>query len=729
MRAPGSAESMRWESFQRQVAGGEFDLSALTETDRTVLDSAGVDLRKLERSSGGDKKLRDPGALRALFRELDGADGKRDGVVVLREQGPSPEAPATSTDARRALATLMKVYQRGRGMDRNEFVQTFSGGTFAIERLTSLPAEQRALLKSSGVLAKLVQRAHGDMQAKLNDAQLRALFDLLEHRHDKDGSYETIRLDQTIDPALLGPQLAELCGPEVAGVTKRTAVGELVAALRVLYAPAAGSPGPSAPTPAIASAKRDPVVPAPAPTSSEASAPSAPLRLTGKLDRDEFIDQLRGARIHLDTLAPPEREQLVALGIDVAKLARLSGRRDARALEGQDAIGRVFDSLAGPTTRKRAATLDLGDVTPGSPGARAREVLAVLTPHIEQRATVGMHDFVETFARGELRREDLQRLAPELAELGVSVDELLRLAPHGRLEGQVALQALFKLLLKVEGGARGFGGALVLQSQQHGTTSLTAAGKVVQKLAGVLRPYEQQPRAYEDATRALTVPPGSSWAPPISLAHQGQRDEGCYVAAEAMVRQAVSARTRLAGPYEAHYMAQYENEHGHVAGRKADFEAGRTYIDQALDAGAPVLVGVSRFERPDAKGLINEAITDHFVVIYGRERDPETGAIRYLFLDPATKDPSRAKGWFLVDAETGVMFLDRKCPVAKGVKIADQGYQVTQVRHYLGAPQLARKPGAKAKPSSAPPPAPGPTSFKVATGLEPGPRPRHRVGV
>ncbi|MCB9730439.1 MAG: hypothetical protein H6744_21770 [Deltaproteobacteria bacterium] len=69
------------------------------------------------------------------------------------------------------------------------------------------------------------------------------------------------------------------------------------------------------------------------------------------------------------------------------------------------------------------------------------------------------------------------------------------------------------------------------------------------------------------------------------------------------------------------------------------------YIDAELDAGRPVVVGASYKEaRYNVDGL-----TDHFVVIDGRVT--VGGQLRYTLLDPATRDPERARAWFIVGPE------------------------------------------------------------------------------
>ena len=54
-------------------------------------------------------------------------------------------------------------------------------------------------------------------------------------------------------------------------------------------------------------------------------------------------------------------------------------------------------------------------------------------------------------------------------------------------------------------------------------------------------------------------------------------------------------------------------------------------IDRHLEAGRPIIVGVNH--TINYKGGINEGTTDHFVVIYGRGHDPETGRYYYNYYE------------------------------------------------------------------------------------------------
>lgn len=55
-------------------------------------------------------------------------------------------------------------------------------------------------------------------------------------------------------------------------------------------------------------------------------------------------------------------------------------------------------------------------------------------------------------------------------------------------------------------------------------------------------------------------------------------------------------------------------------------------IDRHLEAGRPIIVGVNH----KIGQIINEKTTDHFVVIYGRVYDSETGYYHYLYYDVCT---------------------------------------------------------------------------------------------
>ena len=108
----------------------------------------------------------------------------------------------------------------------------------------------------------------------------------------------------------------------------------------------------------------------------------------------------------------------------------------------------------------------------------------------------------------------------------------------------------------------------------------------------------------------------------------------CFKASKAMAAQ---LGAEVLGPDQRIQVATGENSDGSVRADAAQAAAGRSYVDEQLDSGRPVVVGVSH------KGNYNgnvDRITDHFVVITGRGTDAD-GSTYYTFNDPATSHASK----------------------------------------------------------------------------------------
>ncbi|WP_375760084.1 LysM peptidoglycan-binding domain-containing protein [Corallococcus exercitus] len=151
-------------------------------------------------------------------------------------------------------------------------------------------------------------------------------------------------------------------------------------------------------------------------------------------------------------------------------------------------------------------------------------------------------------------------------------------------------------------------------------------------------------------------------------------DTACFKAAVAM---AGAKGANVLGPDRRIQVGKSENGVGalNVDSKKA--AEGRKYIDQQLEAGKPVVVGVSHKDASyNADGL-----TDHFVTITGRGVD-DKGRTYYTFHDPGTTNASKGKDTnpnnrFYVDDKTGNMYRPGKA--ANGY-VTDRHYDVAMVR-------------------------------------------------
>ncbi|GMU01876.1 hypothetical protein KH5H1_59960 [Corallococcus caeni] len=151
-------------------------------------------------------------------------------------------------------------------------------------------------------------------------------------------------------------------------------------------------------------------------------------------------------------------------------------------------------------------------------------------------------------------------------------------------------------------------------------------------------------------------------------------DTACFKAAVAM---AGAKGANVLGPDRRIQVGKSENGVGalNVDSKKA--AEGRKYIDQQLNAGKPVVVGVSH---KDSNYNV-DGLTDHFVTITGRGVD-EKGRTYYTFHDPGTTNASKGKDTnpnnrFYVDDKTGNMYRPGKA--ANGY-VTDRHYDVAMVR-------------------------------------------------
>lgn len=149
--------------------------------------------------------------------------------------------------------------------------------------------------------------------------------------------------------------------------------------------------------------------------------------------------------------------------------------------------------------------------------------------------------------------------------------------------------------------------------------------------------------------------------------------QSCFLAASAMAK---AAGARVLGPADRIQVATGENRDGSIDINAQRAHAGRAYIDQQLEAGRPVVVGVSH---KDAAYNVDR-ITDHFVVITGRGTD-QRGRTFYTFHDPASMSASRGSdsnvnNRFYVDGG-GMLF--KAGNKARGL-VVERHFEVSMIR-------------------------------------------------
>ena len=151
-------------------------------------------------------------------------------------------------------------------------------------------------------------------------------------------------------------------------------------------------------------------------------------------------------------------------------------------------------------------------------------------------------------------------------------------------------------------------------------------------------------------------------------------DYQCFYASKSMVEHTNGEEGALhvEGPSNRFQMAIAQNAGGEVTVDPEQAEAAVQYLDQQLEGGHPVVVGVNyadtSYDHENADGL-----TDHFVVINGRSG---TGpGATYTFLDPWAMTPEGARGTFTLDNDYKLLYREDE----KGEKLSTH-YDVTMVR-------------------------------------------------
>ncbi|MBM7116429.1 LysM peptidoglycan-binding domain-containing protein [Archangium primigenium] len=197
------------------------------------------------------------------------------------------------------------------------------------------------------------------------------------------------------------------------------------------------------------------------------------------------------------------------------------------------------------------------------------------------------------------------------------------------------------------------------------------------------RPANSGPSTETHPNDTTQVKPGATPAKHVNVPFYSQFEGGhgyepsntaCFKAATAM---AGASGARVLGPADRIQVGTSENSKGQLEVNSKKAAEGRAYIDQQLDKGKPVVVGVSH---KDSDYNV-DGLTDHFVTITGRGVD-DKGRTFYTFHDPGTTNASRGKDTnpnnrFYVDAKTGAM--TRPGSAATGA-VTERRYDVAMVR-------------------------------------------------
>ena len=125
--------------------------------------------------------------------------------------------------------------------------------------------------------------------------------------------------------------------------------------------------------------------------------------------------------------------------------------------------------------------------------------------------------------------------------------------------------------------------------------------------------------------------------------------EACFKACLAMAKAVGTTVLRGSNQIPVHPPKDGKDGDGHVKIDPAALRRAIAYIDEQLDAGRAVVVGVAYkgafTTNPDG------GVTDHFVVIYGRNRTRD--GTFYLYNDPGSTTLDSGRGRFVVDRKSG----------------------------------------------------------------------------
>jgi hypothetical protein len=278
---------------------------------------------------------------------------------------------------------------------------------------------------------------------------------------------------------------------------------------------------------------------------------------------------------------------------------------------------------------------------------------------------------------------------------GVSAAELAKVAgTDGQIKGKAEFKKLYTVLdgfdskpgdgkLQIDGAAGELEKALKAE--------VKANHQFAQYRAPGAKAAPKQPKLTV-ANDALVVP-ASERKPTVDLGVRLQRQTeyeelhnlpnstGCRATAEAGINEFVKKNFDPApklvkrNDLEKNIQVGYaEDKNGRVAVDETQAKVAREYIDRALDAGLPVMVGASYKDYKQNKGNADN-LTEHWVSITGRDYDDQ-GRLFYSFNDPG----NGKKGRFYVDQDTGKLF--KVAEHRNDSTWAANSFEMAQVRPY-----------------------------------------------
>lgn len=427
---------------------------------------------------------------------------------------------------------------------------------------------------------------------------------------------------------------------------------------------------------------------------------------TTTVSKTDFMKSLKGGFIDVNNLSDPVRAALTAASVDPKELAKLADKKGLVSAE------KVFRFIDGYDTNKKPSSFIAGstDASGAYVPTKAGQIYGALKDEIAANRAVANGNVKNLNSWSSNHGViDVNNLSTKVkdqlgaSKSGVTEADLRAVAgTDGQIKGKDEFAELHKLLDKADGASDGVA-TTKSKNIKDGTVSdgKTAAlyGALNDEVTAnrALPQYTQPGAKAAPAQDRMTVdknafaePDASKRLPEVDLKmkgvdqfdlYPGDADKGGKACFEAAVKQCSDYNSKthgkkapkLNGPNEAIQVAYAEDKKGRVAVDPTQAKIGREYIDKALDAGYPAVVGVSYTD----DSYNNDKMTDHFVTIHKRGYD-DKGRLYYEFKDPG--DNART-GRLYVDQTTGKMFKEGDL---KGGYVGNLDYNVTQVRTYEG---------------------------------------------
>ena len=320
--------------------------------------------------------------------------------------------------------------------------------------------------------------------------------------------------------------------------------------------------------------------------------------------------------------------------------------------------------------------------------------------------TITKNEFVKTFndKHGVIDLNNMgEDLKKAISKAGIKDDELKEVAgPDGQIKGLTEFGKLYSLVDRFESGSPDSFAKFVDPKSQNPVPTQSkelydAMNKEITKNRTEAR-YAQPGTSWAPKQPELTaaknalVVPQKDQKPAVKLAVVGKNqfdfengNEACFKAAAHQCSKYNEKEHGKDAPRlnenanQAIQVAYAEDKNGKVVLDKDQMKLGHAYIDNALDKGYPVNIGVS----DDSYFHDNyDKITDHFVTVFARGYD-DKGRLYYDFKDPGN---GGKEGRLYVDKDTGKFFKEATKNKDSGY-VADRAWEMTHVMTYINLPK------------------------------------------